>query len=245
MSLPGRRILVARPAGQNARLLQLLTDAGWQAQCFPLMEIRPQAAALATLAQQAAAADWLFFVSPSAIDLAWPALPRPLSARLACVGPSSARKLAGLSGQDILYPSSGSDSEALLALPQLADIAGQRWLIVRGCGGRALLAETLRQRGASVELAEIYQRVDGQPDWSLLDNGLPDALILTSSEMAEQLFRLAGPARARTLQCLLYCVPHPRIAERLQALGATRIVTTRADDDALVAGLREWFSRHP
>ncbi|WP_199055528.1 uroporphyrinogen-III synthase [Aquitalea sp. ASV15] len=246
MTAAGRRILVARPAAQSGRLLTLLADAGWQGQAFPVMDIQPLAAALARLPQQAAQADWLFFVSPSAIDIAWPALQQqPLKARLACVGQASAGRLARLSGQDILFPTAGSDSEALLALPQLADVAGQHWLIVRGQGGRALLADTLCARGAQVSLAEIYQRVDGRPDWRLLDEGPPDAMVITSSEMAEQLFRLAGPARAGTLQCLLYCVPHPRIAERLQALGATRIVTTRADDDALVAGLREWFSRHP
>ncbi|RQO67113.1 uroporphyrinogen-III synthase [Aquitalea sp. FJL05] len=246
MTTAGRRILVARPAAQSGRLLQLLAAAGWQGQAFPVMDIQPQPEALAQLPQQAAQADWLFFVSPSAIDMAWPTLQaQPLKAQLACVGQASARRLATLSGQDILFPTAGSDSEALLALPQLADVAGQHWLIVRGQGGRALLADTLRQRGATVTLAEVYQRVDGAPDWSLLDDGPPDAMVITSSEMAEQLFRLAGPARAGTLQCLLYCVPHPRIAERLQALGATRIVTTRADDDALVAGLREWFSRHP
>lgn len=246
MKQTGHRILVARPAAQSGRLLQSLAAAGWQGLPFPVMDIQPQPAALAHLPAQAAAADWLFFVSPSAIDIAWPQLQQqPLQARLACVGQASARRLASLSGQDILFPDSGSDSEALLALPQLAEVAGQRWLIVRGCGGRALLADTLRARGASVELAEIYRRLDGKPDWALLDDGLPDAMVITSSEMAEQLFRLAGPARAGTLQCLLYCVPHPRIAERLQALGATRIVTTRADDEALVAGLREWFSRHP
>jgi uroporphyrinogen-III synthase len=47
------------------------------------------------------------------------------------VGQASARRLASLSGQDILFPTSGSDSEALLALPQLADVTGQHWLIVR------------------------------------------------------------------------------------------------------------------
>lgn len=246
MTTAGRRILVARPAAQSGRLLQLLAAAGGQGQSFPVMEIQPQPEALAHLPQQAAQADWLFFVSPSAIDVAWPTLQaQPLKAQLACVGQASARRLAMLSGQDILFPTAGSDSEALLALPQLADVAGQHWLIVRGQGGRALLADTLRARGATVTLAEVYQRVDGRPDWRLLDDGLPDAMVITSSEMAEQLFRLAGPARAGTLQCLLYCVPHPRIAQRLQALGATRIVTTRADDDALVAGLREWFSRHP
>lgn len=246
MTQAGHRILVARPAAQSGRLLQLLHDAGWQGQPFPVMDIQPQAAALAQLPQQAAGADWLFFVSPSAIDIAWPVLQQqPVNARLACVGQASARRLAMLSGQDILFPTTGSDSEALLALPQLADVTGQHWLIIRGCGGRALLADTLRARGAGVELAEVYRRLDGQPDWCLLDDSLPDAMVITSSEMVEQLFRLAGPARAGTLQCLLYCVPHPRIAERLQALGATRIVTTRADDEALVAGLREWFCRHP
>lgn len=246
MTTAGRRILVARPAAQSGRLLTLLADAGWQGQPFPVMDIQPRPDALAHLPQQAALADWLFFVSPSAIDIAWPYLQAaPLTARLACVGQSSARRLASLSGQEVLFPTSGSDSEALLALPELAKVAGQHWLIVRGCGGRALLADTLRARGAYVELAEVYQRVDGTPDWGLLDNDLPDAMVITSSEMVEQLFRLAGPARAGTLQCLLYCVPHPRIAERLQALGATRIVTTRADDEALVSGLREWFCRHP
>lgn len=246
MTTAGRRILVARPAAQSGRLLTLLADASWQGQPFPVMDIQPLPDALAHLPQQAALADWLFFVSPSAIDIAWPVLQQqPRNARLACVGQASARRLARLSGQDILFPTAGSDSEALLALPQLADVAGQRWLIVRGLGGRALLADTLRQRGADVTLAEVYQRVDGTPDWGLLDNGLPDAMVITSSEMVEQLFRLAGPARAGTLQCLLYCVPHPRIAQRLQALGASRIVTTRADDEALVAGLREWFCRHP
>ncbi|WP_062791144.1 uroporphyrinogen-III synthase [Aquitalea pelogenes] len=246
MTTAGRRILVARPAAQSGRLQTLLADAGWQGQPFPVMDIQPRPDALAHLPQQAAQADWLFFVSPSAIDIAWPVLQQQaLNARLACVGQASARRLAGLSGQDILFPTAGSDSEALLALPQLADVAGQRWLIVRGLGGRTLLADTLRQRGADVTLAEVYQRVDGTPDWSLLDNDPPDAMVITSSEMVEQLFRLAGPARAVTLQCLLYCVPHPRIAERLQALGATRIVTTRADDEALVSGLREWFCRHP
>ncbi|XLM20780.1 uroporphyrinogen-III synthase, partial [Chromobacterium piscinae] len=97
--------------------------------------------ALATLPALAARADALFWVSPSAIDIGWPALAgMDLTAkRLACVGAASARRLAALSGRPVLHPTAGSDSEALLALPELADASGQHWLIVRGQGGRALL----------------------------------------------------------------------------------------------------------
>ncbi|ERE00052.1 uroporphyrinogen-III synthase [Pseudogulbenkiania ferrooxidans] len=241
------RILAARPLAQCAGLLGKLRAEGWQAEHLPLMEIEPLPAALAALSRQAAQADALFWVSPSAIDIGWPALAdlNLSGKRLACVGAASAKRLAELSGQPVLHPAAGSDSEALLALPELADASGQRWLIIRGQGGRALLADTLAARGAEMDVAEVYRRVDGAPDWAAFDAAPPDAIVITSGEMVEQLFRLAGPRRTGTLQCLLYCVPHPRIAERLDAFGATRIVTTRADDAALVAGLKEWFRRHP
>ncbi|MEO9385163.1 uroporphyrinogen-III synthase [Chromobacterium phragmitis] len=242
-----KRVLAARPLAQCAGLLDRLRAEGWQAGRLPLMEIEPLPDALAALPAQASPADTLFWVSPSAIDVGWPALADMdfSGKRLACVGAASARRLADLSGLAVLHPQAGSDSEALLALPELADVSGQDWLIVRGQGGRALLADALAECGARVGIAEIYRRVDGAPDWAAFDAAPPDAVIITAGEMVEQMFRLAGPRRTGTLQCLLYCVPHPRIAERLAAFGATRIVTTRADDAALVAGLKEWFRRHP
>ncbi|POZ63026.1 uroporphyrinogen-III synthase [Chromobacterium alticapitis] len=242
-----KRVLAARPLAQCAGLLDKLRAEGWQAERLPLMEIEPLPDALAALPARAARADTLFWASPSAIDLGWPTLAQADLAdkRLACVGAASAKRLADLAGRPVLHPAAGSDSESLLALPELAAVSGQRWLIVRGQGGRALLADALAERGARVDIAEVYRRLDGAPDWAAFDAAPPDAVIITSSEMVEQLFRLAGPRRTGALQCLLYCVPHPRIAQRLAALGAARIVTTRADDAALVAGLKEWFRRHP
>lgn len=250
MSLTGRTILIARPEAQAAGLESLLQAAGAQALRLPVLAIQPDAQALATLAAQAARADWLFFVSPSAIDLAWPMLAaQPLTARLACVGASSARKLGALAQRAVLYPQEGSDSAALLAEPALGALHGQRCLIVRGVNGSPLLGATLTARGAQVDYADIYQRIDALPDWTTFDRlataGELDGCIVTSSEIVERLFRLAGRDRVPALQCLQYCVPHPRIAERLAAQGVARIVTTRADDAAMVAGLKEWFSRHP
>ncbi|BEV72561.1 uroporphyrinogen-III synthase [Paludibacterium sp. THUN1379] len=250
MSLAGRTVLITRPASQSGALEALLRAEGARPLRFPLIAIEPEPSVLATLAPRAAAADWLIFTSPSAIDLGWPAL-REMNTtpRLACVGAASAEKLGKLAQRQVIYPQAGSDSASLLALTELQDIRDQFILIVRGANGREELAQALKQRGARVAFADIYRRVDTTPDWALFDRqaaaGKLDACIATTSEIVERLFRLAGSDRARTLQCLQYCVPHPRIAERLAALGVARIVTTRADDAAMVAGLKEWFSRHP
>ncbi|WP_028536658.1 uroporphyrinogen-III synthase [Paludibacterium yongneupense] len=250
MSLAGRGVLVTRPLAQSARLLALLADAGARPEHFPVLRIEPCPLALDALEQSASDADWLIFISPSAIDIAWPRLRSlPPKVRLATVGAASAAALARRSGRPVLHPTDASDSAALLALPEFAAPAGSRIVVVRGSDGRAEPAATLAARGATVVPADVYRRQDGEPDWQHFDRlhagGHLDAVVITSGEIAERMFRLAGPARGRTLQCLQYCVPHPRIAERLASLGAARIVTTRADDAAIVAGLSEWFLHHP
>lgn len=249
MNLKGRTVLVTRPFGQAAALIQLLDGIGAEPLPFAPILLEPVASALAALPQQLAEADWVIPVSPSSIDLAAEAIKNANLARLkfACVGLSSASKLAALIERDVLYPDGEtSDSATLLAKPELANLAGQRVLIIRGENGRAELADELAARGAQVTLAELYQRRDAALDWvafdALVAKGKLAAAVVTSGEIAERLFQLAGPARSKPLQSLLYGVPHPRIAERLRALGAHRIVTTQADDAALVAGLQNWFS---
>jgi uroporphyrinogen-III synthase len=250
MSLQGRRVLITRPEPQAAELAGQLIAAGGVPLRFPLIGIEPNPEARARLITQAAQADWLIFVSPGAIESAAHILGElGPKVRLACLGASSAHKLEGLAQRPVCFPLSGNDSASLLAMPAMQQVSGQRILLIRGEGGRAELSETLQSRGAQIALAEVYRRIEIAPDWSLVDPLLQqqqlDACIVTSSEIAERLFRLAGSARIPALQCVQYCVPHPRIAETLAAMGVVRIVTTRADNSAMIAGLREWFSRHP
>ena len=51
------------------------------------------------------------------------------------------------------------DSEGLIALAALQNVARKNVLIIRGDGGRELIAEKLSDRGASVHYFESYRRV--------------------------------------------------------------------------------------
>lgn len=231
-------LLLVRPQAQAAQQAQRLQAAGITAQPFCVEDTVADDAALSALPQQAASADWLVFVSPSCIDLAWPQLAGlPLAANLACVGRASADKLAALSGRSVLHPPHGNDSDALLTLPPLQQLAGQTVLIVRGDGGRPQLGETLTRRGAQVHYAEVYRRVPVQADWALFDRlaaGSPPALLITSSHSAQQLFHQAGATRRRALLACRFIALHPRIAATLKQLGVTRPLLA-ADEHALCA----------
>ncbi len=50
------------------------------------------------------------------------------------------------------------NSEGLLLMPQLKNIAGQSWLIVKGLGGRDKLKNGLEAAGAMVSELAVYQR---------------------------------------------------------------------------------------
>lgn len=230
-------LLLVRPAAQAAQQAQRLAAAGITALPFSVEDTVADERALSALPQQAAAADWLVFVSPSCIELAWPQLAGlPLAAKLACVGRASADKLAALSGRTVLHPPQGNDSDALLALPPLQQLSGQTVLIVRGDGGRPQLGETLARRGARVHYAEVYRRVPVEADWTLFDRlaASNPALLITSSHSATLLFRQAGAARQRALLGCRFIALHPRIAATLQQLGVTRPLLA-ADETALCA----------
>ncbi|WP_174872956.1 uroporphyrinogen-III synthase [Vogesella oryzae] len=234
-------LLLVRPQAQAERQQAELAALGIASLPFCVLDTVADAAALATLPQQAAACDGVIFVSPSAIDLGWPAIAAslPPPSLLACVGAGSAARLAAASGRPIIAPAQGNDSDALLAHPALQQLAGQQWLIVRGADGRAQLGETLASRGASVRHADIYRRQRQQVDWERYDQLLKQrqlaGLLVASSEAAEALFASATSAGITSLAAQHFITLHPRIANRLQALGAGSIALCDGSSSALAA----------
>jgi uroporphyrinogen-III synthase len=240
-ALAGLRMAVTRPRDQAGGLTHQIATCGGTALGFPLLNISavPQSAALQQQLVRAAHADLLIFISPNAVShglaifQVWPCGPL-----FAAVGQGTARALRERGVADVMVPSDRFDSEGLLALPQLQQVTGWRITILRGDGGRELLADTLRARGAAVEYLTCYTRSAAVLDAAALQAARPDVLTVTSSEAVDHLSDalVATPA----LYVLPLFAPHPRIAARARERGWAQVIETETGDDGLLRGLVAW-----
>ena len=218
---------------------------------FPAIAILPPPDPQALARAHAALADYDFavFVSANAVEHGAPD-PRRWPARLVALapGPGTAEALSDVGIGNVCVPTTTFDSDGLLALPELQNVSGKRFLIFRGEGGREQLADTLRARGAAVDYVACYARAKPASGAAGLAEafvqGRVDAVTITSSEGLDNLWQVAN-ARVRELwrACPTF-VPHPRIAARARGLGLL-VVETPAGDAGLIAGLLEWFATHP
>ncbi|MEO6065186.1 MAG: uroporphyrinogen-III synthase, partial [Lysobacterales bacterium] len=200
--LAGWTVGLLRVDGGRSALARALARTGSQVLALPTLSLRavPDAGqARAELESLGHAAAWIF-VSPAAVRFAWRAWPEfalSSAARVFAVGPGTAKSLARR-GVPAIYPRQRHDSEGLLALVELGDIAGTVAL-VKAPGGRALLADGLRKRGLRVREVAVYHR--GPARWDRRHRARLDALLrappralllATSGEALTALAKLAG-----------------------------------------------------
>jgi uroporphyrinogen-III synthase len=247
--LGGRTVLVTRPAPQAAALARMVEAAGGEAFVFPALAVEAVATeGLAGPLAQLAEADIVIFISPNAAQFGMAAIRAggrvPATAAVLAVGPGTARALQEQGVSGVVMPD-GHDSEALLALPHLNAVAGKRVVIVRGVGGRALLAESLAARGARVDFMECYRRVRPQADAAPLlarwQAGGIDAVTVTSAETLDNLAALLGEAGRPLLLHTPLFAPHEKIADAARRFGIAQVVATPGGDAGLVEGLLNWF----
>ena len=115
-------------------------------------------------------------------------------------------------------------------MSRVCRVAGKRVVIFRGEGGRELLGDTLRERGATVDYVACYRRArpkrDTQPLLRAWDNGEIDAVTVSSSEGVRNLFAMLGERGQRWLKRTPVFAPHARIAANARALGCERVTET-------------------
>lgn len=247
--LRGRGIVVTRPARQAAGFAQKVAALGGVPIVFPAIVILPPQDRAALDAAHAALAqcDFAFFVSANAAEYGAP--PQWPSGVVAFApGPGTAEALAACGVADVRVPATTQDSEGLLALPELEDVHGKRIVIFRGEGGRELLADTLRARGARVDCVACYRRAapssGAQGLIDVLREGRAHALTVTSSEGLDNLWRVLDEEGRDLARRLPWFAPHPRIAAHGRELRLD-MRETQSGDAGLIAALLEWAAnRH-
>jgi len=215
-NLGGCGVLITRAQHQAHELKSAIEAADGDTFLFPAIDIVGRdideiGRELADLPEP----DVVIFVSGNAVAYGLAAV-KGKNAKIAVVGPATRATIEAVGVNVDIFPADGFDSEHLLQHDALQDVDGKNIVIVRGQSGRELLANTLGERGASVNHLNVYNRVPHEPTLADLENlgvalnqGSIGYVIVMSVE---------------TLECLVQIIP----AEDLSLLRHTTLVAPSA-----------------
>ena len=235
------KVLVTRPEQRAAGLCGMIERAGGVALHFAAIEIGAPANVTSREYAREHIGDFAvaIFISPTAVEETLDFLGTPPDGlRIAAIGSRTAAMLES-HGLHIDIMPDGHDSESLLQHPDLQQerLDGANIVIFRGEGGRDLLGDTLRSRGAAVFYADMYRR---SPPVSSdrLDHYLNQANIITvsSNEGLQNLYDLASDKN--NLTRLPIVVPGKRAYTLAKTLGFSKIhAAENATDGAFIQAL--------
>ncbi|PSJ45126.1 uroporphyrinogen-III synthase [Zobellella endophytica] len=241
--------LVVRPEPQAQGLCQALQQAGHQPVATPLLSFAEGAglAGLPALFGSLSPRDYVIAVSVPAVNFADNALnkqglPWP-DASYVAVGSATGKAFSAIGLTGVAVPED-SRSEGVISLPELRQLHGRRVVILRGDGGRDLIAPTLAQRGARVMYCEVYRRCyHPDPDGMLVKSWQSrdvDSIIVTSGGLLNHLVQLTAASAKDWLLSRLLIVPSIRVADEARRLGFTQVINAEgASNQALIAALDE------
>lgn len=242
--LGGVRVLVTRPADQAVSIRRLLEAQGARVLCLPMQVIEPvrHAARATQQLQTLRHADFWIFTSANAVRHArrldagvWPAC--------IAIGSATAKALSEL-GIDAQLPASTQDSEGLLQLQALQDPERSHYALVTGEGGRELIEQTLRARGAVIERIDVYRRVSLPHAPATISAALAevDVVMVTSGESLARLHELTPEADRPRLLSRALVAPSRRVVELALRLGfvQTPLQVERVSDAEYLRCLRHW-----
>lgn len=245
-------ILVTRPSPAGEQLVELLTAQGIDACHTPLISFSPgeELESLPRYLSELGSGGIVIAASQQAVYYARETLLQrhyswPKDVSYFAIGQKTAFALERATGFSVLHPEGREISEEMLKLPQLQYVDGKKIVILRGNGGRALLAKMLTVRGAKVRFCECYQRspiaYDGAElceEWQKLS---VNTLVVTSGEMLKQIYNLVPEHHRNWLLNLSLLVVSERLAKLAADLGWLRCrVADNADNGSLLRALQSF-----
>ncbi|WP_455200806.1 uroporphyrinogen-III synthase [Kaarinaea lacus] len=251
-TLDGLTVLVTRPVHQAEKLCSLIESQGGNVLRFPVIEITEprDTARLSNVLQRLNQFDIAVFISRNAAERGIQVIMEtgglPEGMKVSAVGKGTASQLNKMGVSVDIFPTEQFNSEALLAMHEMHAVSSKRVIIFRGEGGRELLADTLKSRGADVEYAECYRRIAPPIVTNelvdALSQGTLDIMTVTSNEGLHNLYDMVGEPGRTDLLKLPMVVVSERTRELAQKLGFTvpAIVADNASDEKMVQAIVDW-----
>ncbi|STX52579.1 uroporphyrinogen III methylase [Legionella busanensis] len=236
-SLQGLRVLNTRPIEQGKALSIAIHQAGGIALNCPALRIVPTKIEWLQALPNLDTVKHAIFTSVNAVNYAFKIFAEqkivwPNHIEVTAVGKSTANQLIqhAITVKNIPIT---ADSEHLLALPSLQHVNKDIILLFKGEGGRILIPQTLKARGAKLIELIVYRREVPLIDPTLLKtwwhNKTVDIILFTSQEAMQNIFSMfEEPAHSwlKNLPCL---VISKRLAAAASSLGMQNIIISSPD----------------
>ena len=236
-------VVLTRPQADSERLSEALQNEGFQTRVMPIITIEAIPTAEQAPAPSLRNDALCIFISANAVRFGLPqlgsALARDSDLTVIAVGNKTRDTLAaeGIQAQVPVR----ADSEGLLAMPALSAPDSRDVVIVKGEGGRELLASELTGRGARVTEWACYRRCWPEVDVSgLIEISAGLIFQASSGEMVSRLSELlAGGGQADLFQSSII-VPSDRVASLAAEIGWGQVIRAEdASDDAFMRALKQ------
>ena len=241
-------VVLTRPQADSDRLSQTLQSEGFQTLVMPIMTIEAISDAERALSSSLSDDALCIFISANAVRFGLPqlgsALARCPDLTVIAVG-NKTRDTLVAEGIQAEVPFR-ADTEGLLAMPALSVPDARDVVIVKGEGGRELLASELTRRGARVTEWVCYRRC--WPDVDVSELAKVGAGLIFQASSGETLTRLtellAGEERADLFQSPII-VPSDRVARLATEMGWGQVIRAAdASDDAFIRALKQHTARN-
>jgi uroporphyrinogen-III synthase len=244
MHQPEPHILITRPTGQHESFAHRLKALGFRVSHLPCLAIEP------IIGQQLQAdpadqADRALFTSTNAVINAHAMRPLPWQGmKVHAIGSATARLLISLGQTLASSPEPPFDSEAFTA--SLEAVEPARLLIIKGEGGRGVVAASLRDSGWRVSTLDVYRRslpvIEASTVERIFRADTPHVVSVTSNEVLCNLVKLTTDVHPIVFDLLLLANSQ-RAVELAVTLGFRQpaMVADPAGDDGQLARLQVWL----
>lgn len=252
LPLAGVRVLVTRPTDQASRLSDALRAEGADVIEQPTIAFEPPLDwAPVDTAVNEGGYTWIVFTSATGVRFFTDRLREQeqspdwmRQAKVAAIGPETARSLAELGIMPDLVPDEFVAEALAAAMADEAPLSGTRILVPTADAARDTLPAALAAEGARVERVTCYRTVVPKPTESVLAElraGRIDVATFTSASTVTNLAAMLGADRSVLGTMILACIG-PITARELQAQGfRASVIATKYTIPGLVEALREYY----